>query len=552
MHHRKWWRGRRSLKLFVGAAVLAAIAAPVAIGGAGGGSDLPVLPQGASYMQPSQTLHSGAAVSRNPSGHFVPAGAKVPAFRPTMPLDKYEAQKAAEAQGSNVKPSVGSSGPSTSPAIAPALAPCPGLVAGTCNFTGTPTEANCGCSPPDPNSAASGSQIVEITNSELDVYSLSTHPPSNVRSVSLNSFFGYGNNLIFDPRVMWDANWNRWVISAEGSPESSANNSPQYFFLGFSTTSNAAGPFYIYQVNVNFFADAGHFEDYPQIGMNQDAVIVTWNHFNNTTEYADTFALAKSRVYNGQGFSVPVFTGLIPTTTPTLETASDQHPYSWLLSAANNDNKITEYKFFNPQAAFDSSLATYGTVPVPAYALPPKAPQNNGNIIDTGDNRFVNDPAADGNIIWAVHTVQLGSFPAPYYYEINAATRSIVLSREGYFFQSSTSYDWNASVAATTSTTPQIYFTWTSSDKANNKGPGESIGHRASNSDGATVAVGPQTIVGSEDTDFTCTGGSGRGCRWGDTSSVVIDPLNSADAWITNQFQSPGTTWKTQIARLKP
>ena len=70
------------------------------------------------------------------------------------------------------------------------------------------------------------------------------------------------------------------------------------------------GSFFIYNLNVTFFVN--NFFDFPQLGMDQDAVLFTANIFNgNTFHGADFFAVAKARLYNGLGFSVPVFTGLV-------------------------------------------------------------------------------------------------------------------------------------------------------------------------------------------------------------------------------------------------
>ena len=69
--------------------------------------------------------------------------------------------------------------------------------------------------------------------------------------------------------------------------------------------------FFIYNLNVNFFGN-NNFFDFPQLGMDQDAVLFTANIFNgNNFLGADFFAVAKARLYNGLGFSVPVFTGLV-------------------------------------------------------------------------------------------------------------------------------------------------------------------------------------------------------------------------------------------------
>src|SRR5207248_11740303 len=72
-----------------------------------------------------------------------------------------------------------------------------------------------------------------------------------------------------------------------------------------------------------------NFWDFPQLGMDQDAVLITANILNgNTFLGADFFAVAKARLYNGLGFSVPVFTGLVGTLARSEEHTSElQSPY---------------------------------------------------------------------------------------------------------------------------------------------------------------------------------------------------------------------------------
>src|SRR5207248_8923883 len=135
----------------------------------------------------------------------------------------------------------------------------------------------------------------------------------------------YTAQTLFDPRVVYDSTWNRWIVTAEAFPESAT---VQRFFIGISTSADPTQPFFIYNLNVNFFGN-NNFWDFPQLGMDQDAVLITANIFNgNTFLGADFFAVAKARLYNGLGFSVPVFTGLVGTLARSEEHTSElQSPY---------------------------------------------------------------------------------------------------------------------------------------------------------------------------------------------------------------------------------
>jgi len=157
--------------------------------------------------------------------------------------------------------------------------------------------------PPDTEGSTGINHFVEITNSHLDIYLKANG--TRVKSVSLASFLGYFTKAVFDPRVIYDSTWNRWVITVDAFPESST---VQRYFIAISTTSDPTGSFLIYSVNSSQFTGANNFFDFPQVGMDQDAVLFTGNVFSPSSFLGPRlFAVAKALLYNGKGFFVPVF-----------------------------------------------------------------------------------------------------------------------------------------------------------------------------------------------------------------------------------------------------
>jgi hypothetical protein len=152
-----------------------------------------------------------------------------------------------------------------------------------------------GLIPPDTHGAVGLDHFVEVTNSHIDIFVRTN--PSQRTSISLAAFFGYTTCVLFDPRAVYDSVWNRWVITADAFQESSTR---QLYFVAISTTSNPLGSYFIYALNVTF--NAGDFWDYPQLGMDQDAVIFTANVFTSPGGFrgADMFAVAKARIRAGR------------------------------------------------------------------------------------------------------------------------------------------------------------------------------------------------------------------------------------------------------------
>src|SRR5229473_2170606 len=145
-----------------------------------------------------------------------------------------------------------------------------------------------GLRPPDTHGAVGLKHFVEVTNSHIDVFNKSTQ--ALAKSVSLATFFSY-------------------------------------------------------KLNVTFFT--GDFWDYPQLGFDQDAVLFTANIFASGGSFkgADFFAVAKARLYNGLGFSVPVSTGLVGTLAPPI--VLDQNAKTFLLAAPTSGTTFTKYTMTN-------------------------------------------------------------------------------------------------------------------------------------------------------------------------------------------------------------
>lgn len=444
-------------------------------------------------------------------------------FRPMMDASEYEAMKE---QARSLMPS---EKPSMTQALEAVLAVPTIIVA---NFEGV-NQNEAGFVPPDTHGAVGATQFVEITNSHLDIYQKAS-PNTRVRSISLAAFFGYFTEDLVDPRVVYDSTWNRWVITVMARPES---NTVQRHFIAVSRGSDATGSFYIYSVNVNFFGN-DNFWDYPQLGMDQDSIIITANILPSFT--ADMFAVAKARLYNGLGFSVPIFTNLVATLAPPI--VLDQNPKTFLIAAPPNGSALKLYTLTHSSRAFGATLTSPVDVSVPAYRLPRRARQPGTDAeLDTLDNRFVNASTQIGNSLWQVHTIDLVGYPAPRFYEINTATNSVIQS--GYFYASGTSDDFNASIAANSAN--DVFVTYSSTNRPAGTNAQVRFSGRL-HTDPAGIGAGAALFT----SPTFYTGGGARG-RWGDYSAVTVDPSNPAQAWLVNEKINANTVWGSRIGSVR-
>jgi len=463
----------------------------------------------------------------------VPRAAVVKPFRPTMSDAEYKAAKAAAATStpsSGGRPDVG--------APAEPLGPPPLILT---NINGVSQQ---GLIPPDTHGAVGASHFVEITNSHLDVYTKST-APSLVRTQTLASFFGYTAQTIFDPRAVYDPIWKRWVIYAEAFPQSATD---QRLLVAVSTTSSATGSFFIYNFDINIFNN-DDFWDYGQVGFDQDAVIFTANIFGNAgLKGARLFAVAKARLYNGLGFSVPVFSGLFSTLAPPI--VLDQNGRTFLVAAPPNSNTIRKYTLTNSSRPNLTALAL-SNITVPAYSVPRDAFQaapcstTTSQRLDTLDGRFLNASTQIGDRLFQVHTINFGGFPTPKFYEFNTTSNTVVQS--GFFFAAGDSDDFNASIAANAAR--DVYVTWSATRRSTNTNAQVRFSGRRNFDPANVIAAGsslftsPTCITGNFDPRFGTQ-------RWGDYSAVTVDPSNSFRAWLVNEKINSSSAWGSRIAQV--
>ena len=494
---------------------------------------------------PTMRFNVKAAVERTPEqmdafdATFVsPGQVREAAVRPTMD----EAQYAAMKHAADLAPRMASR-PDALPATSP-------LAAISTKFAGaSECDAGSGCwIPPDVAGSIGKSQFVSTSN---DVFEVRSKGGTLLSTKSLNGLFGYSTQSMFDPRVQYDEEFQRWIVTADAFPE---NSSVQIFGLAVSKTSSATGSWYIYLFNVTGIGGAGSFFDYPMLGISQDALLVTANIFS-PFQGSSLFSIAKARVYNGFGFSVPVFTGLQATLEPAHQLLTDQNPYSWLAAAPGNSSVIDMYYEGFAANAFSAFIGgPFSVSGVPGFSFPPSAPQPSacgGATLDTLDNRFQNAGTQNGDLYYQVHTVANGSFAEPRYYIISGLLSfapAVAVWHD--VFANGSSWDFNPSVASD----PAGHFglNWSTTTPAAGFPNGNPGMHFADNNGGNPSGTSGINVL----TSASCyTSGSPQ--RWGDYSQVSIDPgpgtvsnTNTKIFWPVNETVPSVNFWSTEIAKI--
>lgn len=403
--------------------------------------------------------------------------------------------------------------------------------------------------PPDTHGAVGKSHFLEIVNSRIRVY---TKAGDLARNQSLAAFFGYTLQTIFDPRAIYDSRWDRFVVVAEAFPESAT---VQRFFIGISKTNDPTSDFWIYNIDINT-TNASELFDFPQLGQDQDTIIVTANIFNAAgTLYLGSrvYTFAKAVFYNGlAGIFVIFNAGSTGTITPPI--VLDQNADAFLISNINSTN-VNLFRLTNGSRGLDATLTNLAGIPVPAYGPPPDAPQPTqgtcnaaNNLLDTSDTRFVNASTQIGDRLFNVHTINVGGSATPKWYEFDvegAGAKTIIQS--GTFFATGTSHDFNASIAANSAR--DVYVTWTATDPPAGTEPQVRFSGRRSTDPAGVIAAGLSLFNTPNGLCYDAGAGTGPE-RWGDYSAVTVDPLNALRAWVINEKLNSNTVWGTRIGRI--
>lgn len=432
----------------------------------------------------------------------------------------------------------------TSAAVPAPLAP-PTLQ--TINAAGVGQAAACGgCRPPDTHGAVGDNHYLQVVNTRVVVWNKAS-PPGLVKSTALNTFFG-STEFVFDPRAVYDPVWDRFVVVATRR-STSGTDPTRRFFVAVSRTSNPAAGWFVYTMFFNGIGDnTGVWLDYPQLGYDQDAILMTGNWFDESPSQfvtAGAFSIPKAHAYNGLVPGFPIFTGLVPTVAPPILSPFDRNRGTFFVSASAALDRFSLYRMEDTEGP-DVSLVLQANVAA-TLNVPPNAPQPGTTVLlDTLDGRIQNNTVQRGALLHIVRTDSIGSFAAPRYYALNTATNTLAVNGDS-FFASGTSHDFNPSVAVNTD--GDVFITYSATDPpagAAGRPMVRATGKLVTDADipgGFTVFTSPGVLTSIDRAPNVS--------RWGDYSSASVDPANKERAWITNEVAvGPGSVWATRIARI--
>src|SRR5687768_1817148 len=426
------------------------------------------------------------------------------------------------------------------------------------NFDGIPFPGvSCNCAPPDTVGEVGDTQYVQMVNKGIQVFDKSTGVsllgPSNIATV----WSGFGGVCEFntrgDPVVLYDQLADRWIIS-----QFAGVSIPTDECVAVSTTGDATGSYHRYDFHLgsNIF-------DYPHLSVWPDGYYMSMNVFNSTgTSYLgpQAFAFDRAKMLAGlpTTFITPGITGG-PLEETFLPADLDGHtlPPAGAPATFVQWPGAGSYRVFHFRADFvtpaNSSFSLFDSPPAAGFTQ--LCPFTRSCVPQAGTTSRL-DAVAD-RLMFRVtyrnfgthesvvgnYTVSSDSVAGIRWFELRNVTNGPVTVAQESTYQPDTTWRWMGSAAM---------------DRHGNL----AIGYNASSATispqlryAGRLASDPLNILGQgEAILFSGTGSqTGTNSRWGDYSSLTVDPVDDCTFWFTSEYYATTSSfnWRTRIGSFK-
>lgn len=410
-----------------------------------------------------------------------------------------------------------------------------------------------GVAPPDTNASVGATQVVETVNTSYQVFSKTTGAsllgPSEVSSIftGLSGPCGSAANAFSDPVVLYDKAAGRWVITILASNNGFASGVE---CIAVSKTNNATGAYFRYS-----FSFGSNLPDYPKFGVWPDAYYASYNIFNSSGFFAGAQVCAYNRALmltGTKGTAVCFQRGtadfsLLPSDLDGA-TAPPAGTPNFFVELATS----TTLKFFKFHVNFSGGSTFSGPTTLNVSSYTEACASAGGTCIpqtgtstkldSLGDRLMFRLPyrkLGTQESLLATHSVQPGALgtSAVRWYEIRNPSTTPTIFQQGTFSVSGKAA-WMASIGMDQMGNIALGFSQSSSTTH----PGIAYTGRA-----------PINPTGTMQSPFTVItgGGSQTGglTRWGDYSSMSIDPQDDCTFWYAQEYiPSNGSfNWNTHL-----
>lgn len=408
--------------------------------------------------------------------------------------------------------------------------------------------------PPDVNGAVGPNHLMTTLNSQVRIQD---RQGNVISTVDLSAFWAPigGLGQVYDPKVLYDHQANRWMIVTSANPQLNTSCT----LLGVSQTNDPTGSWNLYKVDVD--PTNTMWVDYPSIGFNDKWIVVQMNLFPMSGSSATShqiYVWDKDDVYaNGTG----VYTLFKITNESTAVVCPSIHYDNSVskmfvirtISGTNGGRgSIGMRTISGPKAS--PSLSTETVIQTALGVTWTSSGNNNGdfapqlgttNKVATNDHRMRQVVVRDGKV-WAVHTVFLPAGTptrsSVQYWQLD--TVGAVLQRGRIDDPTGTNFYSFPSIAVNNKNDVLIGY----ASFAANRYPSGSYSFRRNN-DPINTFRDEYIFKYGENTYFKNFGSTRN--RWGDYTNTVVDPTNDSVFWTIQEYSGSGSNqWATWWAAV--
>jgi hypothetical protein len=405
--------------------------------------------------------------------------------------------------------------------------------------------------PSDNNIAVGPNHIVEVVNTAYAVYSKTGAPlnvPTSIRLIWTGLGGACSSNDGGDPIVQYDRVADRWLITQLGNTAG-----PYSECIAVSTSPDPLGSYYLYE----WGGFGNYLNDYPKFAIwptaNNSAYLATWSLFLFGQIQAGSQICAYDRAAMLRGDAHPMgicYQGvnadvLLPADLDGSTPPLDGTPAYFLNLYSYTSLALFQMK---PNFTAGTSTLTNSFISIDSFSEAPAAVQPGTTMtLDSLGDRLMNRLAfrrfSDHESMVVNHAIDVSGHSGERWYELRAP-----VSANG---------SWTRYQQGTFS--PDNNFRWMGSAAMDNAG-NMALGYSVSSSTlypsiryTGRAATDPLNTLSSEASLWEGAGSQTGYSRWGDYTSMQIDPSDDCTFWYVNEYL-PVThdfAWHTRIGSFK-
>jgi hypothetical protein len=420
---------------------------------------------------------------------------------------------------------------------------------------------NVNVAPPDTTGDVGLTQYVQWVNLSFAVFDKATGVKTYGPAAGNTLWSGFGGPCQTsndgDPLVQYDQLADRWVMS-----QFAVDSTPYRQCVAVSTTSDATGTYNRYE-----FTYGNDFPDYGKLGVWPDGYYITYNMFPGGSSFGGTkiCAFDRARMLAGlsatqQCFQLSTAFGSVLPADLDGATAPPAGSPNYLVNDGNN--ALNFWKFHvDWTTPANTTLTGPISIPVAAFSHPcpttnrgacvpqPGTSQKLETLADRMMYRFAYRNFGTHESLVVNQAVKIGTnkkniITGIRWYELrDPGNNPPTVFQQSTYSPDSGNWRWMGSAAM---------------DKQGNLAVGYSISNSSSLRPtirfAARNVTDPLSTLSSEINLFTGTGSQTQSlARWGDYSTLSVDPSDDCTMWYTNEYLAVNGTfnWRTRIASFK-